>query len=246
MKTIAEIKGAVRQINIGDMSIEALENLTPVDSVNFSKRNFSEEQIEDINQRTVVNYVIKFSIENWNTSLFEINCRKVPVIVMGDGSEEDQAIQLLKELSSIDFQSYYEAYEERFGVRKESAQGNPTISGILANYYTEGIYAIDVPSIDERDVAAFKEVLEIKNFWFTDELEREFKRACANSSADAFNSAAFKRIGYSLNMGYAYNNMYSSVISYFDAEVFSSDIVDLNELDRRLVCVPVYLGSRMR
>ena len=305
VKTIAEIKGAVRQINIGDMSIEDLENLTPVDSVNFSKRNFSEEQIEDINQRTVVNhlrdakyiifdrknyvryceanpkviwekidftqyrnlvisteliyrdyaelmeeldirdeyelfYVIKSSIENWNTSLFEINCRRVPVIVMGDGSEEHQAVQLLIELSPIDFQSYYEAYEERFGVRKESAQGNPTISGILANYYTEGIYAIDVPSIDERDVAAFKEVLAIKNFWFTDELEREFKRVCANSSTDAFNSAAFKRIGYSLNMGYAYNNMYSSVISYFDAEVFSSDIVDLNELDRRLVNLPAF------
>ena len=27
---------------------------------------------------------------------------------------------------------YYEAYEERFGVRKESAQGNPTISSVLA------------------------------------------------------------------------------------------------------------------
>ncbi len=40
VKTIAEIKGAVRQINIGDMSIEDLENLTPVDSVNFSKRIF--------------------------------------------------------------------------------------------------------------------------------------------------------------------------------------------------------------
>ena len=57
VKPIAEIKGAVRQINIGDMSIEDLENLTPVDSVNFSKRNFSEEQIEDINQRTVVNHL---------------------------------------------------------------------------------------------------------------------------------------------------------------------------------------------
>lgn len=185
-------------------------------------------------------YVIKSSIENWNTSLFEINCRRVPVIVMGDGSEEYQAIQLLKELSPIDFQSYYEAYEVRFGVRKESAQGNPTISGVLANYYTEGIYAIDVPSIDERDVAAFKEVLAIKNFWFTDELERDFKRVCVNSPTDAFNSAAFKRIGYSLNMGYAYNDMYSSVISYFDAEVFSSDIVDLNELDKRLVNLPVF------
>ena len=48
VKTIAEIKGAVRQISIGDMSIEDLENLTPVDSVNFSKRNFSEEQIEEL------------------------------------------------------------------------------------------------------------------------------------------------------------------------------------------------------
>lgn len=38
-----------------------------------------------------------------------------------------------------------------------------------------------------------------------------------------------------MNLGYAYNDTYSSVISYFDLEVFSSDIVDLNELDRRLV-----------
>jgi hypothetical protein len=96
------------------------------------------------------------------------------------------------------------------------------------------------PSIDERDVAAFKEVLAIKNFWFTDELEREFKRVCVNSSTDAFNSAAFKRIGYSLNMGYAYNDMYSSVISYFEAEVFLSDIVDLNKLDRGLVNLPAF------
>ena len=108
------------------------------------------------------------------------------------------------------------------------------------NYYTEGLYVIDVPAIDEKDIVGFKEVLAIKNFWFTDELEREFKRVCVNSSEDAFNSAAFKRIGYSLNMGYAYNNIYSSVISYFDAEVFSADIVDLNELDRRLVNLSVF------
>lgn len=185
-------------------------------------------------------YIIKSSMENWDNSLFQMNCRRVPVMVMGKGSEECQAIQLLKEISPVDFQDYYEAYEERFGVRKESVQGNPTITGALANYYTEGLYVIDVPAIDEKDIVGFKEVLAIKNFWFTDELEREFKRVCVNSSEDAFNSAAFKRIGYSLNMGYAYNNIYSSVISYFDAEVFSADIVDLNELDRRLVNLSVF------
>ena len=116
-------------------------------------------------------YVIKSSIENWDASAFAINCRRVPVIVMGDGSEERQAIQLLKEVSPIDFQAYYKAYEERFGVRKESAQGNPIISEVLASYYSEGIYSINVPAIDERDTAAFKEALSIKYFWFTEELE---------------------------------------------------------------------------
>lgn len=41
-------------------------------------------------------------------------------------------------------------------------------------------------------------------------------------------------------MGYAYNDIYSSVIGYFDTEVFSADIVDLNELDRRFVNLSVF------
>ena len=184
--------------------------------------------------------MIKSSIENWDTSIFEINCRRVPVIVMGEGSEEYQAIQLLKEISPIDVQAYYEAYEERFGVKKESAQGNRTISGVLANYYTEGLYTINIQAIDKKDVAAFKETLSIKNFWFIDELEREFEKICIHSSTDAFNGATFKKLGYILNIGYAYSDRYSSVINYFDAELFSADIVDLNELDRRLVNLSVF------
>lgn len=185
-------------------------------------------------------YVIKSSLENRDAFSFAINCRRVPVIVMGEGSEECQAIQLLREISPIEFQTYYEAYEERFGVRKESAQGNPTITGALANYYSDGIYSIDIPTIDERDIDAFKEILAIKHFWFTEELESEFARICVHSSTDAFNSAVFKRLGYSLKVGYAYNDMYSSVVNCFDEEIFSAPIVDLNELDRRLVNLSVF------
>lgn len=165
-------------------------------------------------------YVIKSSLEYWDGSLFEINCRRVPVIVMGDGNEELQSIQLLKEISPIGFIGYYEAYEERFGLRKESAQGNPVIAGALSNYYNEGIYAIDVPAIDERDVIPFTGALSIKNFWFMDELEKEYAKICIHSSADAFNSAAFKRIGYSLNVGYAYSDKYGSVVNYLMKKFF--------------------------
>jgi len=189
-------------------------------------------------------YVIKSSLEYWDGSFFEINCRRVPVIVMGDGNEEQQSIQLLKEISPIDFLDYYVAYEERFGLRKESAQGNPVITGALSNFYNEGIYAIDVPAIDERDVMPFTEALSIKNFWFKDELEKEFTKICIHSSADAFNSAAFKRIGYSLNVGYAYSDKYGSVVNYFDEEFFFTNIVDLNNLDRRLVNLSAF-GSAL-
>lgn len=189
-------------------------------------------------------YIIKSSLEFWDSSLFEINCRRVPVIVIGDGNEERQALQLLKKISPIDFLGYYEAYEENFGVRKESAPGNLTITKALSNYYNEGIYAIDVPVIDERDVMPFIKALSIKNFWLLDDLEKEFTKICIHSSADAFNSAAFKRIGYSLNMGYAYSDKYSSVIKYFDEEIFSTSILDLNNLDRKLVNLSVF-GSTL-
>lgn len=188
-------------------------------------------------------YIIKSSLEYWDNSLFEIICRRVPVIVMGDGNEERQALQLLKEISPIDFWGYYEAYEERFGIRKESAPGNPTITGVLSNYYNEGIYAIDVPAIDVRDVVPFTKALSFRNFWLIDDLEKEFTKICIHSSTDAFNCAAFKRIGYSLNVGYAYSDKYSSVVKCFDEEIFSANILDLNDLDQKLISLPVFGSS---
>lgn len=188
-------------------------------------------------------YIIKSSIGYWDSSLFEIICRRVPVIVLGDGNEERQALQLLKEISPVDFLDYYEAYEERFGIRKESAPGNPIITGALSNYYNEGIYAIDVPAINEKDIVPFTEALSIKNFWLIDDLEKEFTKICVHSSLDSFNSAAFKRIGYTLNVGYAYSDKYSSVIKYFNEEIFSATIVDLNNLDRRLANLPAFVST---
>lgn len=73
-------------------------------------------------------YIIKSSLENWHNKDFDISCRRVPVIVLGDGDEAKQALHLLKEISPIDFFGYYEAYEERYGVR--SANGNSVITGM--------------------------------------------------------------------------------------------------------------------
>lgn len=178
-------------------------------------------------------YIIKSSLDNWDNKDFDISCRRVPVMVLGDGDEAKQALHLLKEISPIDFFGYYEAYEERYGVR--SASGNPVITGALANYYLDGEYSVDVIAIDDGDAEKLKLALSKKNFWFIDEVEKLFKEICTNSSQDALNKAAFKRIGYSLNIGYLYNDEYGTVVNYYDQEIFSKKILDLNEYDRRLL-----------
>lgn len=187
-------------------------------------------------------YVIKSSLDKWNNDDFEICCRRVPVIVMGKGDEAKQALQLLKEISPIDFYGYYDAYEERFGVR--SANGNPVITGALVNYYLDGEYSVDVTAIEDHDAEALREILSEKNFWFIDEVEKLFEKICIHSSEDAFNKAAFKRIGYSLNIGYVYNDKYGTVVNYFDKEIFSRPILDLNEYDRRLLMLSAF-GSAL-
>lgn len=67
-----------------------------------------------------------------------------------------------------------------------------------------------------------------------------FSEICTNSSQDALNKAAFKRIGYSLNIGYLYNDDYGAVVNYYDQEIFSKEILDLNEYDRRLLVLPSF------
>lgn len=188
---------------------------------------------QDIRDGYELFYVIKSSLENWDCSDFEISCRRVPVMVIGQGDEAKQALQLLKEISPIDFNGYFEAYGERYGVR--SASGNPVITGALVHYYLDGKYSVDVTAIESEDAEKLCKALLAKNFWFNDEVEKLFKEICIHSSEEAFNKAAFKRIGYSLNIGYLYNDDYGTVVNYFDQEIFTKDILDLNEYDHRLL-----------
>ena len=186
-------------------------------------------------------YIIKSSIHTCNNCDFEIKCRRVPIIILGNGKEVEQALRLLQEISPIDFYGYYKAYKERYGVR--GAYGNSKITSALANYYLHGEYSIDVVTLDDDDAVMLKHKLSEKKFWFIDEVERIFKDICVHSSSKALNKAAFKRIGYSLNAGYVYNNVYSSVFNYLNKEILSKDILNLNECDHRLCMLSTFRSA---
>lgn len=188
-------------------------------------------------------YLIKKTMAYWQGD-FDIHCRRVPTLVMGEASEDIQAIQFLKKVAPIDIRLYYHLYEKRFGILSETAASNPIIYNVLASYAIDGVYHIDVPEIDSRDIEAFMSSLAEKSLWFVDELEHLFEKICIHSSIDAINKASFQRIGYILNTGYAFPLEYRNISSYLSERIFSEDIIDLTTIDRRIKQMSVF-GSML-
>ena len=82
-------------------------------------RDYKDEMEEfDVRDSYELFYLIKSSLDMQREKQFLIRCRRVPIIVLGETSEAEQAIRLLKEISPVSSSDYYEAYEERFGVRQ--------------------------------------------------------------------------------------------------------------------------------
>ena len=191
---------------------------------------------QDVRDGYELFYVLKSTKESSHLAQkFNVAFRRVPIMIIGNGNEGQQAIRLLQAISPVTYDAYYAAYETRFGVKKESAPGNPNISEPLSRYYINGRYVIDVPAIDARDVPRITYTLSKKSLWFMDELENIFSTQCNYTSLRSLNTAAMKRIGYVLNSEYAFKDTYGTMVGYMNSEIFSTEIVDLTTLDPRLI-----------
>lgn len=215
-----------------NIDFDAYKNL--VISAELLFRDYTDLMDElDIRDGYELFYALKSFLALWKGS-FEISFRRVPTIIVGNGSEERQALRLLQEISPVEHDDYLLAYEERFGIRHDSVLGNSTVMGAITPYYINGEYSMNVPAITAEDIPTFLQILDGKTIWFTEELERLFDSVCVHSPREAFNMSALRRIGYILRAGYAIKESYGNMTSYIDMEIFSKDVVDLSALDRRL------------
>ena len=202
-------------------------------------------ETQDIRDGYELFYVLKSSKDDackssWNNASDKVIFRRVPVIIIGNGDEGRQAIRLLQTISPVSYEDYFAAYEERYGVRRSTAPGNPNITEPLSNFYIDGQYSMDVPAIDMRDVPVLLTELKTKTLWFIDELEDAVAKCCTHTLPEALNVAAMKRIGYILNSCYAFKESYGSMTGYLDAEIFSEAVVDLSILDQRLTALTTF------
>lgn len=183
---------------------------------------------------------IKSSASACAPEQLKIHFRRIPTIVFDNASESEQALKLLREWSPISSNEYFEAYEEKYGTKFETVKGNPTVSNLLKDYYLDGQFVIDAPTVDERDEQQLLFALEKKPLWFTSELEKLFEQTCMHTNSDAINRASLRRLGYILHTTYAHKASYGSASNFFNEYVFSKDIVDLTSLDRRMVNLQMF------
>lgn len=183
----------------------------------------------------------------------EINChnncpsvvfRRIPIMIIGDGDESKQVMKLLREMAPVEYWDFFEAYEQRYGVRKMSAAAN--LRNYIEPYYSNGKYIIDLPELDAVDEAKFQRVLFEKDFWSMAELENAFENVCVNSEVDALNGITLYKLGFSLNAGYAYNRKYGNVIDCINSTFFNKDLVDLNEVDIEVARLSIFKSSIIR
>lgn len=202
------------------------------------KNNFDLMDDYDVRDGYELFYILKSSKEHIPKNA-RVDFRRVPTLIFGNGSEEDQVVHLLKELSPVNSIDFFKAYEERYGVRMASAQAN--LYNYISPYLLNGVYQIDVKTISKQDEQPFIRALSKKTIWFIDDLRYLFQQTCKHSSLDALNAAAFLRIGYKLYpAGYAISSSYSSILDYFDKEVFSGDIVNIDSIDSRIKSLSIF------
>ena len=166
---------------------------------------------------------------------FDIIFRRIPVVIIGTVTEEEQVVTLLKELSPIGYMDFWTAYEERFGIKRDSALAN--LGNCATPYLVNGTYIIDVPMLDASDVEIVRNELNKKKFWFIDELETLWKQLCIHSSRDSLNAATLRSLGYLMfAAGYAYSNQYNSMRDYlYDEQIRDGEVFKCAEQDQRLV-----------
>lgn len=175
---------------------------------------------------------VDFSPENSDIKRL-IKFRRIPVMIIGEGDEEKQIIKFVKELSPIEYWTFYEAYEERYGLRKESAIAN--LGAYIEKYHVKGEYVTNLPYLSAKDEIKLIRKIGEKPIWSIDELERIFDEECTTSDKDALNITTMYNLGYTLNAGYAYSRKYANVTECFEKCFFSKELVDLNEISQDIV-----------
>ncbi|MBM7562716.1 DNA-directed RNA polymerase subunit alpha C-terminal domain-containing protein [Fusibacter tunisiensis] len=172
-----------------------------------------------------------------------ITFNRMPNIVFGKPSRENQVYELVTALAPISNTEFAKAYEMEYGTIAETVLAN--YMDPFEKYFHNGIYRFDFEILPIEIENEFKKML-TKELYFLSEIRELFKMKFPSVDISLLNSYSIKNMGFKVYSGYALREKYDSVVDYFNGLLTIRDIVDINEIpskERGLVSFSSYLYS---
>lgn len=161
---------------------------------------------------------------------------RMPFINFG-GDRESQVEDLLLQVSPISNIDLAREYEDRYGVRAETALANFFQS--IAIYYDNGIYDVGQIEMSDSDYRIMQRML-TEDFYLWKDVVRIYKRNSVKPVEEAVNAMTLKKLGYKVYSQYIVKATYPSADAFFTEILTRKDVYNANDFPEGMRSIQAY------
>ena len=173
----------------------------------------------------------------------QIDYKKMPSLVFGNGNPESQALELLLEMAPVSYEEFSLQFELRYGQKKEYIGG--FLLKWFSEYYEKGIFRIDTVGFDLWEVRKMKNEL-TDDFYLKKEIVRIYLRFFPEGDVKRINTYSLKNLGFHVYESYVVSERFRSASDYFDHLLLDQPITDMTDRDARFSAITAYSSELLK
>lgn len=172
-----------------------------------------------------------------------IEFKRMPNIEFGSANREKQIMNLLSTLCPISNNDFALEYENVYGVRSSTVLANYMKN--FDEYFYDGIYQINFPSLSEVQQKILKEHLN-KEFYLFSEIIKIYRVLFPHEDETLLNPYSLKSLGFKTYSNYAINSKYHSAVVYFNTILTKDDFCDVGSFSKGIKNTIAYTAELYR
>ena len=187
----------------------------------------------DIRDEYELHNFLKKTESKWNKdNKYEIEFARMPMLTFGNVDRKKQYSTFLEQIAPVTLEEYGQLCEMEFGILSQTAMANHL--SYIGEYYHKGIFEANQPLLTDNEILNLEQVLN-QEFYLLEDVKKIIFSILPNLDVSKLNARNYKRLGYKVFSGYLIKNTYSSAQEYFENLFLKSEILNLNDIDSRIL-----------
>lgn len=216
------------------LNLEQYEN-QEISSLKLFRDNPRLMEEYDIRDEYELHNLLKKIWQNDNGLL--IHFKKMPIIKIGTADRDRQVLDLLVQYAPVSNAELAQRYEESYGAKSASAMSS--YFTCIEQYFHDGVYQIDLPSLPEeqqRHIAA----LLTDNFYRMADVRRIYQREFPDADQSNINPLTIKNLGFHPYSDYIVSNRFSNISNYIHHLLTDGGVIDMRNQVWKLSFLSIY------